>query len=124
MAPALVSRKEVTSRGQGGQAPCDVGQQGEVWQTLNMGLQFLADLGYPSKLLFIFLRKQREDNAVSLCALVAKFKDLILNTLTLFSYVLPTRLPLPYSTKRQCYVFKLCKTLYKKGKHNSILTTA
>lgn len=27
MAPALVSRKEVTSRGQGGQAPCDVGQQ-------------------------------------------------------------------------------------------------
>lgn len=51
--PALVSWKQVTSRGQGGQAPCDVGQQGEVWQTLNMGLQLLADLGYPSKLLFI-----------------------------------------------------------------------
>lgn len=99
MAPALVSRKEVTSRGQRGQSPCDVGQQREVWQTLNMGLQFLADLGYPSKLLFIFLRKQREDNAVSLCVLVAKFKDPIL---TLFSYILPTRSPLPYSAKGQC----------------------
>ena len=67
--PALVSRKQVTSRGQGGQAPCDIGQQGEVWQALNVGLQFLANLGYPSELLFIFLKKQREDNAVkSLCA--------------------------------------------------------
>lgn len=64
MTPVLVSRKQVTSRGQGGQASCDVGQQWEVWQALNMGLQFLADLGYPSKLLFIFLRRQREDNAV------------------------------------------------------------
>ena len=59
MTPALVSGKQVTSRGQGGQAPCDVGQQQEVWQALNVGLEFLADLGYPSKLLFIFLRRQR-----------------------------------------------------------------
>ena len=56
MTPALVSWKQVTGRGQGGQAPCDVGQQREVWQALNVGLEFLADLGYPSKLLFIFLR--------------------------------------------------------------------
>lgn len=67
--PVLVSWKQVTSRGQGGQASCDVGQQREVWQALNMGLQFLADLGYPSELLFIFLRRQREDNVVkSVCA--------------------------------------------------------
>lgn len=62
--PALVSRKQITSRRQRGQAPGDIGQQGEVWQALNVGLQFLADLGYPSELLFVFLRKQREDNAV------------------------------------------------------------
>lgn len=52
--PALVSRKQITSRGQRGQAPGDIGQQGEVWQALNVGLQFLADLGYPSELLFVF----------------------------------------------------------------------
>lgn len=59
--PVLVSWEEVTSRREWGQAPCYVRQQWEVWQTLNVGLEFLADLGYSSKLLFILLGRQGED---------------------------------------------------------------
>lgn len=56
----LVCWKQVTSRWQRCQTSCDIGQQWQIWKALDVGLQFLADLGHPSKLLFIFLRKRRE----------------------------------------------------------------
>lgn len=56
----LVCWKQVTSRWQRCQTSCDIGQQWQIWKALDVGLQLLADLGHPSKLLFIFLRKRRE----------------------------------------------------------------
>lgn len=54
----LVCWKQVTSRRQRCQTSCDIGQQWQIWKALDVGFQLLADLGYPSKLLFIFLRER------------------------------------------------------------------
>lgn len=54
----LVCWKQVPSRWQRCQTSCDIGQQWQVWKALDVGFQLLAHLGYPSKLLFIFLRER------------------------------------------------------------------
>lgn len=54
----LVCWKQVPSRWQRCQTSCDTGQQWQVWKALDVRFQLLAHLGYPSKLLFIFLRER------------------------------------------------------------------
>lgn len=123
MTPVLVSWKQVTSRGQRGQASRDVGQQWEVWQTLNMGLQFLADLGDPSKLLFIFLRRQREAMRLSPCVLMARLREPIEILSASCSTFLPADHPSPLQPNYSVWVLKRKKTRHKKGKQSSITAT-
>lgn len=54
----LVCWKQVPSRWQRCQTSCDIGQQWQVWKALDVRFQLLAHLGYPSELLFIFLRER------------------------------------------------------------------
>lgn len=51
-----VSREEVSCRGERGQTPRDIGQEGEVGETLDVGLQLLPHLGHPRQLLLVLLQ--------------------------------------------------------------------
>lgn len=54
-----VSREEVSCRGERGQTPGDVGQEGEVGETLDVGLQLLPHLGHPCQFLLVLLQSTK-----------------------------------------------------------------
>lgn len=75
-----------------------------------MGFQFLADLGYSGKLLFVFLRRQREDNTVKSVraeGLGAAGAGAV--TLILMFFLVPTSLPTLFS-----YITKLGLQMLKR----------
>lgn len=52
-----VGGEEVSGRGEWGQTPGHIGQEGEVRETLDVGFQLFPHLGYPRQFLFIFLQR-------------------------------------------------------------------
>lgn len=54
-----VSGEEVSGRGERGQTPSDVGQEGKVRETLDVGLELFPHLGYPRQFLLILLQRTR-----------------------------------------------------------------
>lgn len=51
-----VSGEEVSGRGQRGQTPGDVGQEGEVGEALDVGLELLSYLRHPCQFLLVLLQ--------------------------------------------------------------------
>lgn len=51
-----VSREQVSGRGERGQTPGDIRQEGEVGETLDVGLELLPHLGDPRQLLLVLLQ--------------------------------------------------------------------
>lgn len=60
-AQASVGGEEVPRRRERSQAAGDVGQEGQVRQTLDVGLELLSHLGHPSKFLLVFLKNTRQE---------------------------------------------------------------
>ena len=54
-----VGGEEVSGRGERGQTPGHVGQEGEVGETLDVGLQLFSDLGHSRQFLLILLLRTR-----------------------------------------------------------------
>lgn len=54
-----VSREEVSSRGERGQTPSHIRQEGQVRETLDVGLELFPNLGHPRQFLLILLQKPR-----------------------------------------------------------------
>lgn len=59
------SREEVSGRGQWRQTPGDVGQQGEVGEALDVGLELLSYLCHPCKFLLVLLQGTEEHGMTS-----------------------------------------------------------
>lgn len=54
-----VGGEEVSGRGEWGQTPCHVGQERQIGETLDMGLQLFPNLGHPRQLLLVLLQRRR-----------------------------------------------------------------
>lgn len=54
-----VGGEEVSGRGERGQTPGHIGQEGEVWETLDVRLKLFPNLRHPRQFLLILLQRTR-----------------------------------------------------------------